>query len=90
MPSRERLTQLLCELDAGLQELNVEYAQKRESRRLGAPVLCVMKSGWFERKTHVTLQGGGRDVQFKAQLLGTVPEDASEIQLVVESMDASR
>jgi hypothetical protein len=38
----------------------------------------------------VTLQGSGRDVQFKAQLLGTVPEDAGEIQLVVESMDASR
>lgn len=85
MPSRERLTQLICELDAGLQGLNVEYAQKRESRRLGAPVLWVMKSGWFERKTLVTLQGGGRDVQYKAQLLGTVPEDAGDIQLVVEA-----
>lgn len=89
MPSQERLSQLLWELDAGLRLLNIEYAQKRESRRLGAPVLCVMKAGWFERKTDATTLRG-RDVQFKAQLLGTVPEDASEIQLVVQSVDASR
>jgi hypothetical protein len=85
VPSRERLAQLLDELDAALQKLNVEYAQKRDSRRLGAPVLYVMKSGWFERTADATLRRGGRrDVQFKAQLLSTTPEDASEIQFVVE------
>ena len=88
MPSRESLSQLIHELDARLQALNVEYAQKRESRRLGAPILCVMKSGWFERKTNAALQRGGRDVQFKAQLLGTAPEDPNEVKLVVESADA--
>ena len=50
MPAQERLMQLLQELDASLRALNVEYAQKRESRRLGAPVLCVMKPGWFSAK----------------------------------------
>jgi hypothetical protein len=89
MPDRERLSQLLHELDAGLQELNVEYAQKRDSRRLGAPLLWVMKSGWFERKAGATLQRGGRDVQFKAQLLGTTPEDPSEVEFVVESANAA-
>ncbi|MPZ75866.1 MAG: acyl-CoA synthetase [Deltaproteobacteria bacterium] len=84
MPSRESLSQLLHELDAGLQELNMEYAQKRESRRLGPPVLCVMKPGWFERKGNSTLQRDGRDVQFKAQLLSTMPEDPDEIQFVVQ------
>ena len=90
MPSRENLSQLLRALDAGLQELNVEYAQKRESRRLDGPVLCVMKRGWFERKAHTTLQGGGRDVQFKAQLLCATPEDPDEIQFIVQSPDAAR
>ena len=88
-PSRESVSRLLHELDAGLQELNLEYAQKRESRRLGPPVLCVMKPGWFERKANSTLQRGGRDVQFKAQLLSTMPEDPDEIQFVVQGAGAA-
>ncbi|HEX6438903.1 MAG TPA: GH3 auxin-responsive promoter family protein [Candidatus Binatia bacterium] len=89
-PSTETLVQLLQELDSGLRELNIEYAQKRESRRLGAPVLCVMKPGWFERKAQIILQRGGRDTQFKAQLLCVTPEDPDEIQFVVESAGAAR
>src|SRR6266550_1203025 len=85
MPAQERLIQLLQELDASLRELNVEYAQKRESRRLAAPVLCVMKPGWFQRKANVALQPGTRDVQLKAQLLSAIPEEASEIQFVVRT-----
>jgi len=50
MPTQERLVQLLHELDASLRVLNVEYAQKRESRRLDAPVLCVMKSAGSSAK----------------------------------------
>jgi hypothetical protein len=88
MPSRESLLQLLQELDVGLRELNIEYAQKRESRRLGAPVLCLMKPGWFERKAEIILQRGGRDTQFKAQLLCTTPEDPDEIQFMVQSAGA--
>jgi hypothetical protein len=89
MPSRQRLVQLLHELDAGLRELNVEYAQKRESQRLGSPILCVMKPGWFERKAQIILQRGGRDTQLKAQLLCTTPEDPNEIEFVVQSAGAA-
>jgi hypothetical protein len=85
MPAQERLMQLLQELDASLRALNVEYAQKRESRRLAAPVLCVMKSGWFQRKANAALEPGTRDVQLKAQLLSATPEEASEIQFVVKT-----
>jgi len=85
MPAQERLMQLLQELDASLRALNVEYAQKRESRRLAAPVLCVMKSGWFQRKANAALERGTRDVQLKAQLLSATPEEASEIQFVVKT-----
>ncbi len=89
VPSRESLLQLLQELDVGLRELNIEYAQKRDSRRLGAPALCVMKPGWFERKAQIILQRVGRDTQFKAQLLCTTPEDPDEIQFMVQSAGAA-
>ena len=85
MPDQQKLSVFLQALDAVLRELNVEYAQKRESRRLGAPILRVMKAGWFERKASSTLANGGRDVQFKPQLLSSTPEDSSEILFVVES-----
>jgi hypothetical protein len=84
-PDQNRLSRLLDEWDSDLHRLNVEYAQKRESRRLRAPVLWLMKPGWFERRTQSTLQRGGRDVQFKAQLLSVMPEDTSEILFVVET-----
>ena len=85
LPAREQLSRLLRELDSCLRGLNVEYAQKRESRRLAAPVLNVMNPGWFERNANATLRRGARDAQFKAPLLGATPEDASEIQFVVRS-----
>jgi hypothetical protein len=81
-PNENALKQFLAAVDANLSQLNIEYAQKRESERLNAPVLCVMQAGWFERKS---LQRGGRDTQFKAQLLSTVPEEASEICMVILS-----
>jgi GH3 auxin-responsive promoter len=83
-PTEESLSRLLDEIDLRLHALNIEYAQKRESHRLAAPALWLMKPGWFERKAGAGLQRGGRDVQFKAQLLSSVPEDSSEIMLCVE------
>jgi len=77
-PHEQALKHLLAALDAKLSELNIEYAQKRASHRLKPPVLCVMQPGWFERKSRNAIQSGGRDTQFKAQLLSTKPEEASE------------
>jgi hypothetical protein len=85
MPAQEQMSRMLQELDSCLRRRNVEYAQKRDSRRLAAPVLNVMKPGWFERSANATLQRSARDVQFKAPLLGATPEDTSEIQIVVRS-----
>jgi GH3 auxin-responsive promoter len=84
LPQEGALTRLLAELDTRLGKLNVEYAQKRESRRLRVPVLCMMKPGWFERKIRASLTRGARDTQFKAQLLSPTPEDQSEILRVIE------
>src|SRR5207245_537026 len=78
-------TQLIKFIRKGrdVSNINVEYAQKRESRRLAAPVLWVMKSGWFDGKARSTLQRAG-GAQFKSQLLTTVPEDPSEALLIIE------
>jgi hypothetical protein len=86
----EQLCHMLGELDQCLRKLNLEYAQKRDSLRLAAPVLWVMKAGWFERKANESLRRGGRDVQFKAPLLCDALEDAEEIELVVHCDDKSR
>lgn len=89
-PNEETLKHLLAELDTGLSVLNVEYADKRKSDRLKAPILCVMKPGWFERKASAALRAGARDVQFKAQLLSATPEDPSEVLFMVESSDSAQ
>lgn len=79
------LKQLLTALDVNLSKVNIEYAQKRESQRLKAPVLCVMQSGWFDRKASAVIQRGRRDTQFKVQLLSTTPEEASEIWTTIHT-----
>lgn len=83
-PSGETLKQLLAALDGNLSALNLEYQQKRDSQRLKPPVLWVMQAGWFERQSRRAFQGGGRDAQYKAQLLSSAPQDATEIAAVVD------
>ncbi len=83
------LKQLLAALERNLCELNIEYAQKRASERLKPPVLCVMEPGWYERSASATLGSGGRDTQFKAQLLSTTPAEAGDITAVIELGEAS-
>jgi GH3 auxin-responsive promoter len=88
-PSTRSLLCLLTAIDTSLHDFNIEYAQNRQSCRLGAPVLWVMKSSWFDRKAGPTVQGVGRDVQYKPQLLSTEPENSSEAVLIVEKDDLS-
>lgn len=83
-PDQDRLERLLGAWDQALRRFNIEYAQKRESARLRNPVLWVMKPGWFDRKNRLSMERGGRDVQFKAQLLSAAGDDACEILFVLE------
>ena len=89
-PAQEALAGLLAEVDSRLRGLNIEYAQKRESRRLGAPVLWVMRPDWFERGTNASIARGARDAQYKASLLSTTAEDQSEIMFAVDYYEAGR
>ena len=82
--NRSSLKRLLAALEQNLCNLNIEYAQKRASERLKPPVLCVMEAGWYARKTSAALGAGGRDTQFKAQLLSATPEQVADITAVIE------
>ncbi len=62
--------EILPEIDAELQHINIEYAQKRESKRLNAPILLVMKSGWANAGFRRYILDSKRDTQYKPPILG--------------------
>lgn len=63
--------------DAALGTLNVEYAAKRASKRLGPPRLCLMRPGWAERVSRAEFRGGKREVQHKWAAIRLEWDDAS-------------
>lgn len=67
-------------LDSALRLCNLEYASKRTSGRLGAPLLHVMQAGWTER-VRLREVHGKRDIQYKWKYLVQEgnPEDKNEI-----------
>ncbi|MBL0713750.1 MAG: GH3 auxin-responsive promoter family protein, partial [Desulfosarcina sp.] len=59
----------LRHVDQELKSVNIEYKAKRDSMRLKAPVLHVMKEGWYERGRRQQVESGMRAFQAKTQLL---------------------
>ena len=57
-----------------------EYKAKRDSMRLGAPVLHVMREGWYERERQAQVAGGKRAFQAKTQKLSPVKEATMAIK----------
>lgn len=56
---------ILITLDQNLCEINLEYANKRQSNRLNLPCLWLMSYGWFESEQAHAINSGKRDAQFK-------------------------
>lgn len=67
--SRDEQEKLLRRLDGRLREINIEYKGKRESQRIGNPILHVMKSGWYEAAKKSQVAAGKRLFQAKTILL---------------------
>jgi hypothetical protein len=63
--------------------LNIEYAQKRKSKRLGPPYLHIKPPGWFN-KHRLSGDGAVRDSQFKASLLSYKREEDDAALLRIE------
>jgi hypothetical protein len=82
---------LLAGLDNYLKKVNIEYKAKRDSGRLRAPILQVMRAGWYERNRRQQVAGGGRAFQAKTELLSAVKADTEmirpELENVVEMED---
>ncbi len=81
----------LTGLDHQLKAINIEYKAKRDSLRLKAPVLHIMKEGWYERERIKKVESGMRAFQAKTQLLS--PEKMvtqnirPELEAIVELED---
>jgi hypothetical protein len=80
--SHDRLRdEVLPDLDRMLAQVNVEYAEKRRSRRLAPPCLHLMRPGWADREYRRGMAAGKRDTQYKWQILCPEPrpEDTEAI-----------
>jgi hypothetical protein len=72
---------VLPELDRILSRVNIEYAQKRQSHRLAAPILHLMQDTWVAMCLQRHMAAGKRDTQYKWQILG--PERREEDTLSI-------
>ena len=81
------LEAFVVDFDFNLADLNNEYYQKRVSRRLEAPRLCVMKKGWAEREKRRAVDLGKRETQFKWQVIRLEwdDENLNEVENYVET-----
>jgi hypothetical protein len=74
-------------IDQVLAQVNVEYMEKRKSKRLKLPYLAIMQRGWAEAECRKFVQSGKRDVQFKWRVLCAEArmEDNAAIIKTIES-----
>jgi hypothetical protein len=64
-------TKLVPALDEYLCETNIEYANKRKSRRLNMPLIHIMDQSWVDETIRIERHKGIRDVQHKWVQLST-------------------
>lgn len=80
--------EVLPDLDAVLAEVNVEYGEKRRSRRLAPLILHLMQPGWAEREYQRTAAAGKRDTQYKWQIL-CAESRAEDIGAIAHTIELS-
>ncbi len=84
----------LRQIDEELKNINIEYKAKRDSLRLGAPVLHVMKEGWYERGRQQQVEAGMRAFQAKTQLLSPVKQETTmirpDLEAIIEMDDSEK
>jgi hypothetical protein len=78
-----RARELAAAFDRRLADLNIEYAAKRRSGRLGPPRLHVMRPGWAGRATWAEIAGGRREQQYKWRALAPAWDDESRVEVVL-------
>jgi hypothetical protein len=76
---------LAASVDARLKELNVEYAAKRESDRLGAPAASWLAAETGEAYKQFCVQQGQREGQFKSVAIAYRKDFAFDLETHVEA-----
>ncbi|MBK8574793.1 MAG: GH3 auxin-responsive promoter family protein, partial [Elusimicrobia bacterium] len=61
--------QVLVFIDQALAKVNIEYGQKRASKRLHLPLISLMRRGWAEGEYRRFQKSGKSDIQFKWRTL---------------------
>ena len=77
--SKDKCRGFLKCFDESLMHLNIEYKAKRNSMRIGDPVLHVMRHGWYDRWQKQLVENGTRAFQGKIQVLSAFKSGAKEI-----------
>ena len=73
--------------DRHLAEINIEYAHKRRSRRLGRPRLWPMKRAWTRRRRRRDIEESGkRDTQYKWPMIRMQWDDATRAEIATEDI----
>jgi hypothetical protein len=82
--SQEQGAAWLAGIEDALKAQNAEYASKRNSLRLGSPVLRIIKTGEFGAYRRREVDGGRKDGQFKILRLTTDTSFADEFTVAHE------
>lgn len=86
--SPEQTRKFLATFDASLAASNVEYASKRQSRRLLPPRLFLMRAGWADRLCRADFRAGKREAQYKWPAIRDAWDDASRAEVAGSLIDA--
>ncbi|MBI3622288.1 MAG: GH3 auxin-responsive promoter family protein, partial [Nitrospirae bacterium] len=64
---------LIPGIDRALSAMNIEYGEKRRSKRLGPPRVFLMREGWEQHDRRRFAESKGREAQYKWKILVTAP-----------------
>jgi hypothetical protein len=85
----EQLRRFAMRVDQALCTLNIEYAAKRDSQRLGAPVIRRVAAGSYEALRQRRVSEGAPEAQVKIPHLSTNMEFGKQFD-VLEEVDSTR
>jgi hypothetical protein len=81
-----RLETFADAFDCALSDSNCEYASKRASQRLGAPLVWKMRQGWSDRVAGEEFRRGKREVQYKWRQLALEWDATSRAEITDSSL----
>jgi hypothetical protein len=82
VPAQLALRGFCAEIDRALKASNIEYRAKRDSQRIGAPELWVVKRGEYQARRSRRLRQGASDLQLKPTHLTRDPAFPRQFEIV--------